>query len=188
VDDGDGVEFPTESLHTLNPSGMAPHALKLKVGAPIILLKNLKGHAGLSNGTRLILRGFTNRVIDAKIASTTHAGERVLLPRITLRISADIPCNFKRVQFPVTLEFSMTINKAQGQTLQHVGLFLQKEVFSHGHLYAAMSRATQPDRLKVMIPQSREHAGHLHRELLEGTPHPPNATYTKNVVYPHLLQ
>ena len=39
--------------------------------------------------------------------------------------------------FPLQLAFAMTINKAQGQTLRHVGLCLTEPVFTHGQLYVA---------------------------------------------------
>ncbi|GBM89513.1 CUB and sushi domain-containing protein 3 [Araneus ventricosus] len=34
----------------------------------------------------------------------------------------------------------MTVNKSQGQTFDHVGIYLDEPVFSHGQLYAALSR------------------------------------------------
>lgn len=45
----------------------------------------------------------------------------------------------------------MTINKAQGQSLQRVGLFLPNSVFSHGQLYVAISRVTSPGGLRLFI-------------------------------------
>src|SRR5690349_16157904 len=41
---------------------------------------------------------------------------------------------FERRQFPVKPAFAMTINKAQGQTLQLVGVYLPDTVFTHGQL------------------------------------------------------
>ena len=43
-------------------------------------------------------------------------GQTVLIPRIPM-IPNDLPFNFKRIQFLVKLLFAVTINKAQGQTL-----------------------------------------------------------------------
>ena len=37
------------------------------------------------------------------------------------------------------LAFALTINKPQGQTLDHVGLYLPTPVFSHGMLYVTLS-------------------------------------------------
>ena len=45
----------------------------------------------------------------------------------------------KRRQFPVHLAFSITINKAQGQSVRRVGIDLRVPVFSHGQLYVALS-------------------------------------------------
>jgi ATP-dependent DNA helicase PIF1 len=43
-----------------------------------------------------------------------------------------MPFTLRRRQFPVRPTFAMTINKAQGQTLKMVGIFLPKPVFTHG--------------------------------------------------------
>ncbi|CAJ0648245.1 15802_t:CDS:1, partial [Entrophospora sp. SA101] len=37
---------------------------------------------------------------------------------------AGLPFMLKRKQFPVQPAFSLTINKPQGQTLSHIGLYL----------------------------------------------------------------
>ena len=66
---------------------------------------------------------------------------KVLLPRIALYPSqTKLPFQFKRLQFPIRLAFATTINKAQGQTMDKVGLYLPKQPFARGHPYIALSR------------------------------------------------
>ena len=59
---------------------------------------------------------------------------------------------FQRRQFPVRLAFAMTINKAQGQSFDRVGLLLHRDVFSHGQLYVALSRVTSPYGIRMVLP------------------------------------
>ena len=49
----------------------------------------------------------------------------------------------------------MTINKAQGQTFSNVLIDLQKDVFSHGQLYVAISRVRSWNGLKLFIGSNR---------------------------------
>ncbi|XP_024965948.1 uncharacterized protein LOC112506156 [Cynara cardunculus var. scolymus] len=111
--------YPMEFLNSLTVSGLPPHYLRLKIGCPIILLRNIDPSNGLCNGSRLICRGFQQNVIDAEIVVGQHAGKRVFLPRISLCPSEYnmFPFKMKRKLFPIRLSFSMTINKAQGQTI-----------------------------------------------------------------------
>ncbi|KAG2787645.1 hypothetical protein PC129_g18518 [Phytophthora cactorum] len=55
----------------------------------------------------------------------------------------------------------MTINKAQGQTVQNLGLYLSTPCFSHGQLYVALLRVTSRSKLKALIeyPQLEEEDG-----------------------------
>jgi len=57
----------------------------------------------------------------------------VLIPRIRLSPNTEtLPVPLKRLQFPVRLVFAMTINKSQGQSVEHVGINLQTSVFFYG--------------------------------------------------------
>jgi ATP-dependent exoDNAse (exonuclease V) alpha subunit len=57
-----------------------------------------------------------------------------------------------RKQFLVRLCFAMTINKAQGQSLQKVGINLRQPVFTYGQFYVAFSRMTDIANLDVLLP------------------------------------
>jgi hypothetical protein len=48
--------YSVEFLHTLQFSNIANHKLDLKVGVPILLLRNLNQSIGLCNGMRLIVK------------------------------------------------------------------------------------------------------------------------------------
>ncbi|XP_051202148.2 uncharacterized protein [Lolium perenne] len=150
--------YPQEFLNDLTPNGLPPHELKLKINCPVILLRNLDPANGLCNGTRLVVRGFQSNAIDAEIVVGQHAGERVFLPRIPLCPSDNdmFPFRFKRKQFPIRLSFAMTINKAQGQTIPTVGVYLPEPVFSHGQLYVALSRATAKSNIKILAIKDDE--------------------------------
>ena len=87
--------------------------------------------------------------------SQKHISSRIFIPRITLTTSnLDLPFVLKRRQFPVRPAFAMTINKAQGQTMSCVGIYLPNPVFSHGQLYVACSRVTSRKSLKVLVVRS----------------------------------
>ena len=143
--------YPTEFLNSLTPSGTPQHKLYLKKNVPIILLRNLNPTEGLLNGTRLCVINLGTRVIEAKILTGQHSGNTVFLPRITIIPSdSGLPFDLKRRQFPVRPAFAITINKAQGQTLDHIGLDLTEPVFSHGQLYVALSRVRSFDSVTIL--------------------------------------
>jgi hypothetical protein len=136
-----------------------PLQLKLKVGMPIILMRNLDFTQGLANGTRLIVVGLGRNIITAKImtGSRENVGKVVLIPRIPLTPtdSIQMPIMFTRKQFPIRPAFAMTINKSQGQTFEKVGIYLPRPVFSHGQLYVAMSRVGQASGIRFLVLNGR---------------------------------
>ena len=153
LEQSDAVQYTTEFLNELNPSGLPPHRLVLKVGCPIMLLRNLNPPR-LCNGTRLIVKSLMKNLIVASIITGEYAGEVVFIPRISLAPS-DYPFEFRRKQYPVKLSYCMTINKAQGQSLKVCGLHLEQNCFAHGQFYVACSRTGGPDRLKILCQEGQ---------------------------------
>ncbi|XP_050521686.1 uncharacterized protein LOC126894605 [Daktulosphaira vitifoliae] len=171
----DAINYPTEFLNTIQPTGFPPHRLRLKIGAIITLLRNLDKTKGLCNGTRLVVKKLHNHSIEAKMFNNNI----VLIPRIDLVSTNDpsLPFTLRRRQFPVRLAFACTINKSQGQTYNKVGLLLDSTIFSHGQLYVAFSRVRSRHDIKVSVKDL----------TTQGRLHGYQGIYVSNIVYPEVL-
>jgi len=91
-----GILTP-EFLNSLKTSGIPNHKLKIKVGTPIILLRNLDQADGLCNGTRLIVTRLGSNMVEAKIITGPNIGHRTYIPRMNMSPS-DSPWSFKLIR------------------------------------------------------------------------------------------
>jgi len=93
--------YPVEFLQQLNTGGLPPALLCLKVGSPVILLRNLDPGEGLCNGTRIVVLDVRRKVPQCRIISKGRRfrGKVVLIPRIRLLPNAEtLPVPLKREQ------------------------------------------------------------------------------------------
>lgn len=159
-------------LNNINPPSLPPHSLKLRLNTVVMLIRNINFEEGLCNGTRLLVTKLDNHMITCKILTGDKANNIVFIHRVTLTMSDKKTYGFalKRRQFPLRSAFCMTINKAQGQTFERVGIDLRNDVFNHGQLYVAMSRAKRSSAIKIYLGQQKK------------------TKKVKNIVYQEVLQ
>ena len=145
--------FSIEFLYTINLTLLLPHALYLKLSCLVMLLRNLNPSNSLYNRTRLIILLASRKLLRCLILRMRHYSKIVQLLRIPLNtLSVNAGVKFTRQQFPIKLAFTITINKAQGQSLTTIGLLLDLEVFSYSQLYITLSRVTRVDRIRIVLP------------------------------------
>ncbi|KAL8522768.1 hypothetical protein ACS0TY_012928 [Phlomoides rotata] len=87
-----------------------------------------------------------------------------------------LPFKLQRRQYPIIVSYAMTINKCQGQSLSHVGLYLKRPIFSHGQLYVAISIVRNRHGLKIILGDAKgeEHqttTNILYKEIFENVYH-----------------
>ena len=188
LEDDHKEAVPVEYLNAMNPSGISEHEINLKIGAPVMLLRNLQAGPNISlrNGTRMIIIQMMERAVEVEVAVGMNKGLRVFLPRVPqYDKSGDYPFTLVRRQFPLRytyfnfwgkslknvffrLAFCVTINKGQGQENERVGVDLPSSVFAHGQLYTGLSRGKRGSMVKVRIAENDE-------------------GFTDNIVYMELL-
>jgi len=164
------LNYPVEYLNQINCATLPLAKLELKIGCPVMVLKNLDAANGVCNGSRGILTRYSNRVLEIRLLTGEHAGETVFIPRVANQPGEDENAfKFTRRQFPIRVCFSMTINKSQGQSVKFVGLDLRSPVFTHGQFYVAVSRVTSVRNIKAIWPEALEEAktqNVVYREVL----------------------
>ena len=169
VNQEDSFLIPTKTMNAFEPASLPPHHLELKPDCVCMLLCNLEPNKG---GTRLQVKHIGSKTLNCQVLRGEHDGQQHFIPQIPLAP----PALLRQIKYPVCLAFSMTINKSQGQSLQHVGLCLYPEVFAHGQLYVALSHITSKAGLSIIAPG----------ELPQKQP-PPPARCIKNKVIKQIL-
>lgn len=76
--------YTIEFLNSIKVSGLPNHEMKLKVGVPIMLLRNIDKSMRLCNSTRLLVNKLGKYTIDISVVSGNNIGDEVFIPRLTI--------------------------------------------------------------------------------------------------------
>lgn len=134
-------------------------SLTLKVGAQVMLIKNLDIEKKLVNGSRGVV---TDIVEDDPITCPggrvtvkfMDGREHIIKPDMQkftddpTQGSTQAPVLAQRIQYPLKLAYALTIHKSQGLSIDYLHVDLSG-AFSSGQAYVALSRATSFDTLRV---------------------------------------
>lgn len=114
----------------------ASKVLALKVGVPVVLLKNLS--PDFVNG----LRGTVHQLDDSPVID--FQGKLLKLQQYNFAYQGG-----RRLQYPIKVSYALTVHRAQGQTLDKV-IVDCKDFFAPGQLAVAVGRATTKEGLQVI--------------------------------------
>lgn len=122
--------------------------ITLKVGAQVMLTKNLDSSRGLVNGARGVVTGFTNTGDPPLpiVKFLSGLSKPIGMERWIIRIGEAAVI---RKQLPLKLAWAISIHKSQGMSIDCVEMSLGN-VFENGQAYVALSRATSLKGLRVL--------------------------------------
>ncbi|GKC00781.1 DNA helicase, partial [Tanacetum coccineum] len=137
--------YPVEHLNTLKFSRFPSHRLELKVGAPVMLLRNINLAGTLCNGTRMIVRQLMTKLIKVQIISGTRVGEKVFIHRISLiHKELNLPFIFKRrlATTPHGLKILIEPDKNQPPNATKTWITIQMELSTIAQLTPTLANKT----------------------------------------------
>ncbi len=122
-------------------------SLELRVGAQVMLVYNLDQEAGLVNGSRGVVEGFTDTVPPQPIVLFKGQSQGIPVAEATWE-SDDIE-GVHRAQIPLILAYAITIHKCQGATLDSALIDIGSSTFEMGQAYVALSRVKSLESLYI---------------------------------------
>ncbi|KAB7497758.1 ATP-dependent DNA helicase PIF1 [Armadillidium nasatum] len=131
---------------TLDNSTPVLGKLHLKVGAQVMLMKNLDVSQGLVNGARGVVTGFSGTGLPI-VKFTSGMVKELSHEKWSIKARGGLLVT--RRQIPLKLAWAFSIHKSQGMTLDCVEMSLSK-VFEAGQAYVALSRARNLKSLRIL--------------------------------------
>lgn len=133
---------------------LAPKQLTLKVGAQVMIIRNMS--PTIVNGTLGTITGFDfdddtmSMMPKVTVVNTNGVCEIISVVRSSWdSVSANgMKVLAKRIQLPIILAWATTIHKSQGMTIPRLSVDLHG-IFDEGQVYVALSRAVSASCLQV---------------------------------------
>lgn len=133
------IKFKKKKIEVNIPLNIE-ETLKLKIGAFIMLTRNIDFSKKLVNGTQGIFKGIT----ENKIIFETLDGVNNYIHTHTWDFE-----NYTIEQFPICLAWAITIHKSQGMGIEYLSIDIGKNVFEYGQAYVALSRSKTLEGLHI---------------------------------------
>jgi ATP-dependent DNA helicase PIF1 len=115
---------------------MPEHQLKLKIGAIMMVIRNVNTNEGIANGTRVQIVKLLEDTVVCRHIEGNRIGETFPLARFRFKFGGTIEdatthggVEWERLQFPLRPGFVMTINKAQGKLSIYAMSYIYPKLF-----------------------------------------------------------
>lgn len=140
-------------INQLRQGTKAAQQIVLRIGAQVMLLKNLSPAEGLVNGARGTVLGFEKAngrsafypylpVVKFQVMIGKESREEVrVIGHESWEVKQGDRVLASRIQIPLILAWALSIHKAQGMTIPFLEVSM-KGIFECGQAYVALSRAT----------------------------------------------
>ncbi|WP_236861349.1 ATP-dependent DNA helicase [Campylobacter sp. RM16192] len=156
-----------KSLENWINSLSVPEILHIKVGARVIFVTNKWGE--YYNGERGVIMQIlkdSNNIESVIVQKTNGEIIEVMPSRFELTEFELVDDNIEQrvrasfLQFPFKLAYALTIHKSQGMSIGSLVCDLN-HIFANGQLYVALSRATDPKKLKLIYQRGQNFRDYL---------------------------
>ena len=141
------------AIDNIKKNCMASEFIKLKVGAQVMLLRNIDLDAGLVNGSLGVVSGFPGGIPRVDFAN----GQSYTCEPEIWEIKDGDTVLASVEQIPLRLAYAITQHKSQGSTMDKVELDLSN-CFEYGQAYVALSRCRTLEGMyitKMSLPKIR---------------------------------
>ena len=122
--------------------------LTLKIGARVVLTKNIDIQYGWTNGTLAIV---TNIFKNSVTIQHLQTNRKTVVTKTKQKLGfPGCSAKYIRQQFPLILGWALTVHKVQGMTLSRAYVQLSKSFFASGQAYVALSRVKTMEDLHLL--------------------------------------